>query len=180
MSTVDGSIESRQLDTNAVFTIAYRQHASSVLTYLRSQGVEDPEAVTQDTFVALYPRLAAITGGATGMRTLIFSIAHARVIDYRRHRSRVPAPLEYDPAADDRVTLSAEDHLVGGAAAASTLLAALIPEYRQVLALRVIADLSVEDTASIMDKTPGAIKQLQRRALVALRRQLTMDVKAAQ
>src|SRR6185312_15012285 len=40
-----------------VFADAYRTHAASLLAYLRSQGVEDPEAVTQDVFVALYPRL---------------------------------------------------------------------------------------------------------------------------
>jgi RNA polymerase sigma-70 factor (ECF subfamily) len=38
-----------------------------------------------------------------------------------------------------------------------------------VLVLRIVADLSVEQVAGIMDKTPGAIKQLQRRGLIALR-----------
>ena len=42
-------------------------------------------------------------------------------------------------------------------------------EQREVLILRIVADLSVEQVAGIMDKSPGAIKQLQRRGLIALR-----------
>jgi RNA polymerase sigma-70 factor (ECF subfamily) len=49
------------------------------------------------------------------------------------------------------------------------LLADLNPDYREVLALRVVADLSLEETAAIMGKSQGAVKQLQRRALSALR-----------
>jgi RNA polymerase sigma-70 factor (ECF subfamily) len=44
--------------------------------------------------------------------------------------------------------------------------------HREVLALRVIGDLSVADAARIMGKSPGAIKVLQHRALHALRKAL--------
>ncbi len=176
---MDGSVESGQPDPTALFTLAYRQHAAAVLAYLRSQGVEDPEAVTQDTFVALHPRLTSLSGGAAGLRTLIFSIAHARVVDHRRHRARVPLPVEYDPATDTRVTPSAEDHVVNDLSGPFALLAPLLPEHREVLALRVIADLSIDETARIMNRTPGAIKQLQRRALAALREHVALDAEGA-
>jgi RNA polymerase sigma-70 factor (ECF subfamily) len=35
--------------------------------------------------------------------------------------------------------------------------------------LRVMADLSIEQVAQIVEKSPGAVKQLQRRGLLALR-----------
>jgi RNA polymerase sigma-70 factor (ECF subfamily) len=38
-----------------------------------------------------------------------------------------------------------------------------------VVTLRVLADLSVEETARVLGRTPGAVKQLQRRGLLALR-----------
>ncbi|BAS11716.1 ECF RNA polymerase sigma factor SigD [Arthrobacter sp. Hiyo8] len=50
-----------------------------------------------------------------------------------------------------------------------TLLDSLPEDYREVLALRIVAELSLESTARIMNKTPGAIKQLQRRALARLK-----------
>lgn len=157
-----------------VFADAYRTHAASLLAYLRSQGVEDPEAVTQDVFVALYPRLDSLSGGGDGLRALLFTIAHARVVDHHRRRSRVPTPVAYDPRTDTRSTPSAEDH-VHGAVGVVELLGRLAPEHREVIALRVLADLTIEEVARIMGRSPGAVKQLQRRALIALRREVAPE-----
>ncbi len=162
-------------DLRLSFTVAYQQHAATVSGYLRSQGIEDPDAVTQDVFLALYPRLADIRGGVEGLRALVFSIAHARVVDHHRRRSRSPTFSEYDPEQDTRTTDSAEDTALIARSEAEELLQSLPDDYREVLALRVIADLSLEATAQIMCKTTGAVKQLQRRALTTLRTKLTRN-----
>jgi len=52
------------------------------------------------------------------------------------------------------------------------LLADLPPDQRDVLLLRVVADLSIEDTAAALGKRPGAVKSLQHRAMASLRRTL--------
>ena len=44
----------------------------------------------------------------------------------------------------------------------------LTDDYRDVILLRYIEELSIQDSADILDKTPGAIKGLQHRALRAL------------
>lgn len=165
-------------DLRVLFTVAYRQHSATVSGYLRSQGLEDPEAVTQDVFLALYPRLADIRGGAEGLRSLVFSIAHARVVDHHRRRSRSPNFSEYDPSSDIRTTDSAEDASLIAQTEAEVLLQSLPDDYRQVLALRIVADLSLDVTAQIMGKTTGAVKQLQRRALTTLRTQLTLNAES--
>lgn len=155
-----------------LFTSAYQQYSPAVHGYLRAQGVEDAEAVTQDVFLALYPRLDDTRGGVEGLRALIFSIAHARIVDHHRRRARSPHVLEYDPAGDTRTAASAEDSAFDGHSGALALLATLPADYQEVLALRIIADLSIETTAQVMEKSPGAIKQLQRRALTTLRGEL--------
>lgn len=165
-------------DQRLLFTVAYRQHAATVTGYLRSQGLSDPEAVTQDVFLALFPRLAEISGGAEGLRALIFSIAHARVVDHHRRRRTAPSVSEYDPERDLRTTHSAEDIALASHSNVQVLLQSLPDDYREVLALRIIADLSLEGTAQIMGKTPGAVKQLQRRALTALRTELIMKAES--
>lgn len=162
-------------DARLLFTVAYRQHAAAVRGYLRSQGLDDPEAVTQDVFLGLFPRLADISGGAEGLRSLLFSIAHARVVDHHRRRSASPSVSEYDPESDRRTTHSAEDVALASHSDVEILLHSLPDDYREVLALRIIADLSLEATAQIMGKSTGAVKQLQRRALGVLRTQLTMN-----
>ncbi|BAS09035.1 ECF RNA polymerase sigma factor SigD [Arthrobacter sp. Hiyo4] len=153
----------------SVFNDAYREYSPGVCAYLETRGVDDPEAVTHDVFLALYARLGDVRGGPAGLRTLIFSIAHARAVDSHRRRTRTPISIEYDPAVDIRLTDSAEDQVLDALALGHTLLENLPEDYREVLALRVIAELSIEATARIMNKTTGAIKQLQRRALARLR-----------
>jgi RNA polymerase sigma-70 factor (ECF subfamily) len=49
----------------------------------------------------------------------------------------------------------------------------LSPDQREVIALRVVADLSVEQTAAAVDKSYEAVKALQRRGLATLRRTLS-------
>ena len=158
-----------------LFADAYRELAPVVRGYLRSHGVADPEAVTQDVFVALYPRIGNITGGAAGLRTLVFSIAHARYVDYHRRRAKFPLMAEYDPAEDVRTSASAEDEAVASDAEEGilALLEGLSKDQREVITLRVIADLSLEQTAAITGRSVGAVKQLQRRALLNLRSQLS-------
>lgn len=152
------------------FTAAYQQLSPRVLGYLRAHGVDDPEAVTNEVFLSLHQNFDRITGD-DGVRTLTFSIAHARIVDHHRSRAIRPVAAEYDPETDLRHSPSAEDiaveHLGGHGVLA--LLETLGEQQREAVSLRVIAGLSLDETAEVMGKSIGAIKQLQRRALESLR-----------
>lgn len=52
------------------------------------------------------------------------------------------------------------------------LLARLAPDQRDVLLLRIVADLTIEQIAQLLGKRPGAVKALQRRGLAAVKRAL--------
>ena len=159
-------------DPAVLFGAVYRTLSGAVLGYLTARGVDDPEAVTQDVFLAFYPKIGELTGGLQGARSLVFSIAHARMVDYYRRVERRPAFTPYDPVQDSRSTASAEDHALGHTGGnAAHLLEGLSDDHREVLALRIVADLSIEQVAGIMGKSQGAIKQLQRRALQNLKDQ---------
>jgi RNA polymerase sigma-70 factor (ECF subfamily) len=145
----------------------YLELAPSVLGYLRAKGVADPEAVTNDVFVALLPQLPRLRGGAAGLRRLTFSIAHARIVDEHRSRVRAPAAVPYEPERDERAVPPVDDVLDAGRV--RELLAVLPDDQQEVLRLRVIADLSIEQVAAVMNRSAGAVKQLQRRALLTLR-----------
>lgn len=152
------------------FDEIYRTFSPAVFGYLRAQRLDDPEAVTHDVFLAVLPRLESLRGGPEGAKSLLFTIAHARVVDHWRRRSRMPAPVEYEPDLDERTSPSAEELAVDGSNVLG-LLRVLSPEQREVLLLRIVADLSLEQVARIMEKSVGSIKQLQRRALAALKKQ---------
>lgn len=153
------------------FRVLYDALAPRVLGYLRSRGVEDPEGLTSEVFLAVYPRLADLHGGAAGLRTLVFSVAHARAVDDVRRRSRRPVSFPYEQEHDDRVTDSAEHLAVVSLEAerAMALMHRLGDDQRAVVTLRIIGDLSLEQTAEVTGKTVASVKQLQRRGLERLR-----------
>ncbi|MEO8889316.1 MAG: RNA polymerase sigma factor [Jatrophihabitantaceae bacterium] len=160
-------------DRDALRTV-YEVLAPKVLGYLRAKGVRDPEAVTNDVFLALLTHMDRVKGGAEGLRKLAFTIAHARMVDDYRSRSRQPGAVSYDPADDTRTVPSAEDDAdhVLAAARVRAVLAVLPEDQREVLTLRVVADLSIEQIAAVMGRSQGAVKQLQRRGMIAVRQAL--------
>ncbi|WP_090824560.1 MULTISPECIES: RNA polymerase sigma factor [unclassified Arthrobacter] len=154
-----------------LFSAVYQAYAGQVLGYLTAKGVSDPEAVTQDVFLAVLPRLDDLSGGVSGLRTFIFSVAHARMVDEHRKHSRAPEHHEFEPERDTRESSSAEAEAMMRLAPLEVmaLLDHLGDDQREVLTLRIVAGLTVEQVAEIMGKTAGAVKQLQRRALITLR-----------
>ena len=52
-----GSAADDQDSPETLFTAAYREYSGPVRGYLRARGIDDPDAVTHDVFLALYTRL---------------------------------------------------------------------------------------------------------------------------
>lgn len=125
----------------------------------------------QEVFLAVLPRLATVTGGVAGLRTFVFSIAHARMVDDQRRQHRAPVELPFEPDLDGREEASAEAEALARISPREVvrLLGVLPDDQREVLTLRLVAGLTVEQVADVMGKSAGATKQLQRRALIRLR-----------
>jgi len=156
---------------SSAFGVVYRTYASQVLGYFKARGAEDPEAAMQEVFLSVLPRLNSVTGGSAGLRTFIFSVAHARMVDDHRRQSRTPAKLPFEPELDAREDPSAEEEALERIAPGEIvgLLESLQQEQREVLSLRLVAGLTVEQTAETIGKSAGAVKQLQRRGILKLR-----------
>ena len=88
-------------DVPALNTL-YRALAAAVHGYLCSKGVDDADAATSDVFLGLFAQLGRVRGGATGLRKLTFSIAHARMVDEYRTRQRRPTTLRWTAEDDTR------------------------------------------------------------------------------
>ena len=163
------------------FSRLYESLARAVAGYVRAQGAGDPDDVTSEVFLAAFSNLASFSGNEDQFRSWVFTIAHRRVIDDRRARTRRPPPQSLDDHGgrghEGRPASSAEEVAVEalGMQRVREVLDRLSPDQRDVIALRVIADLSVEQTAIALGKQPGAVKTLQRRALASLRRHLAAE-----
>jgi RNA polymerase sigma-70 factor, ECF subfamily len=143
--------------------VVYRQLAPAVMGYLRAQLVPDPEDLLGEVFLQVARDLHRVRGDEEAVRRWVFSVARHRVIDDARRRARRPkvaAQAVPDlPAGPDRDPFDAE--LVNA-------LRRLTPEQREVVVLRFVADLSLEETARITRRRVGAVKALQHRALSEL------------
>ncbi len=152
-------------------TAVYEELAPRVHAYLRSRGAAEPDDLTSEVFLAVFPRLPGLTGGAAGLRTLVFSVAHARLVDDYRRRARQQPTLPLERAQDVAATGSVEQDVLSalGTQRVHDLLSLLPEDQRDVLLLRLVADLTVEQVAQAIGRSAGAVKQLQRRGLVTLR-----------
>jgi RNA polymerase sigma-70 factor (ECF subfamily) len=155
----------------------YDEIAAPVLGFLRARGMSDAEDLGAEVFVQIVRDLPRFEGDWRGFRAWVFAIARNRMLDERRRLARRPdvpvaEPADASEPAGD-VTEDAFARIELGRVAA--ILGELSADQRDVLLLRVIGDLSVEEVARVIGKRPGAVKQLQRRGLASARRLLEQE-----
>ena len=173
---LDAALERARAGDSRGFDELFHATGAAVAGYLRARGAGDPEGLANDVFVRAFGTLRRFQGDGDRFRAWLFTIAHNAAIDDARRRRRrlVEAPLTAaadtpggDVEADAMARLAHER--------VHALLGRLSPDQRDVLLLRVVADLSVEETAAVLGKGHEAVKALQRRGLAALRRALSSD-----
>lgn len=155
----------------------WRQFAPAVAAYARARGSLEPDDLTSEVFLTVFDRLDRFEGGAAEFRAFVFTVAHRRLVDELRVRSRRPVPDEFSAESDPRFSDSAESEALDRIADREVvhLIEALAPDQRAVLTLRILGDLSIPEIAAIVGKRPGAVKALQRRGLEALRKKIRPD-----
>jgi RNA polymerase sigma-70 factor, ECF subfamily len=159
-------------------TEIWQRHAATVSGYLRGRGAHEPDDLTSEVFLAVFERLPGFHGDDDDLRAFVFTVAHHRLVDELRRRARRGESLPYEAAEDARVSVSAETLALDalGEQRVHELLDALSADQREVILLRVLGDLSLEQTAQVVGKRVGAVKALQHRALASLRRLLEQAV----
>ena len=148
--------------------------APAVLGYLRANGAPDPDDVLGETFLQVARDVHKFDGEQAGFRAWVFTIAHHRLIDARRYSARRPVDLTSEPPEPGEVADDAAEQALAkiGQDRVHRILATLSDDQRAVLLLRFVGDMSIEDVARAVGKRPGAVKQLQRRGLAAVKRHL--------
>jgi len=170
----DDVLAAAQAGAAWAFEVLYRDLSPSVTGYLRLHGAVEPDDLASETFIGVFTGLSGFSGGEDALRAWVFTIAHRRLVDDWRRRSRRPQ------VADDHGDLTEllggdveDDALVGvGTETVHRLCAELPDDQRSVLLMRILADLTVEQVAAAMGRSVGAVKALQRRGLRTLRTRL--------
>lgn len=166
-----------QLGAAWAYRVLFDALAPPVAAYYRARGLGDVDDLGSEVFLSVFSGLGGFSGGEDEFRAWVFTIAHRRYVDHIRRRARAPVSVSYDHAMDSRADISAEDAALSCIADRDlqAVLADLPPDQRDVLALRVVSDLSIEQTAALLGKTQGAVKALQHRALASLRRKFSAE-----
>lgn len=155
----------------------YRDLAGPVIGYLASRGAREPEDLASETFLQVARNVHGFEGDEKAFRSWVFVIAHRRLIDARRAQGRRPAttPLSENETEHPGGNVESEalDELVTVEMRAA--FETLTDIQRDVLALRIIGQLSLEETADVVGKRVGAVKAAQRRGLLALRDHLDLE-----
>jgi RNA polymerase sigma-70 factor (ECF subfamily) len=156
---------------DTAFASLWRSLQPQLLRYLRILVGDANEDVASEAWTRVARDLAQFEGTELGFRSWVFTIARHRGIDWRRRETRraaTPLPNEDlaevpggdDPAGTMLETLSTD--------AALELIARLPRGQAEVVTLRAVAGLSVDQVAEIVGKRPGAVRVLAHRGLQRL------------
>ncbi|MFJ8798444.1 RNA polymerase sigma factor [Streptomyces sp. NPDC102487] len=154
----------------------YAIHRAAVLAFIhnRVHNRHVAEDLAGETFLSAWTRLDTFTWRGTSIRAWLITIARNKVIDHCKSSQRREFAADDLLAYDDSEALSTETVVLDGLEEQQirAAVAKLKPSQREVLARRFLMELSVLETARAMEKTEGAVKTLQFRALASLRYQL--------
>jgi len=165
-------------DDPHAFGALYDRYVDTIYRYLyRQTGAREiAEDLTSLTFMRALGALDRFPADRAVAPWLV-RIAHNALVDYRRRAGRT-VPLDDDVAH----TLEAPDSPgvtddLEQAELFDALTAGLPADQRDALALRFVADLSMEQTAAALGRSSGAAKMLVTRALSAVRTRMRRDAK---
>ncbi|WP_324275881.1 sigma-70 family RNA polymerase sigma factor [Blastococcus brunescens] len=170
----DDVLAAAQAGAPWAFETLYRDLSPAVTGYLRLHGAAEPDDLASETFLGAFTGLAGFRGDEAALRGWVFTIAHRRLVDDWRRRSRRPRVADDDTELLRHLGGDVEDDAFAqfGAQDVHRLCALLPDDQRAVVLLRVLADLTVEQVASVMGRSVASVKALQRRGLRALREEL--------
>ena len=161
-------------DSNA-WSWLVAEFSGKLVGYATRMGARDPEEVMSATLETIASRIADFEGNESQMRSFIFSIAHARIVDDLRRTTRRTEIsientlnlLEADEPNEDTFT---DPDLLDA-------LGRLPEEQRRMLELRYVMGLSTKETADAIGKSEVATRVGLSRAFARLKDLLIDDLR---
>lgn len=175
---VDLLRRAQEVNDPAAFDGLYLLFADRVFRYLLAR-IGDPdlaEEVTSQVFLRLIEKVGifriAPRDNVAIFSAWLYRLAHNKMVDVLRSRKRTQnAPLEQAAHVSSGRLLDEVEERLDFERVLATL-AFLNDQQREVIVLRFVDEMSIAETAQIMNKSEGAVKALQHRALESLRRHL--------
>lgn len=156
-------------DTEA-FGVLYEQYAEMIFRYIYAhlENRLDAEDLTEEIFLRAWRALPKYDERGLPFSAFLFRIARNSLIDYYRQHKTVQSidDMElqaHEAGPEEAVAASIESHDL------RKTISELREDYRNVLIFRFLSGLSPDETAQVMQRSVGAVRVLQHRALSSLK-----------
>lgn len=156
-------------DTDA-FGFFYDEYARKIYSYVyfRTSNKETAEDITHEVFLQTWQYLVDKKQIAN-LQAYIYRIAHNKIIDFYRAKDRTPQLLDDNqPAKEgnvDQIETGMDLEIL------KVRIKSLKEEYQEVLILRHLEGLSIEEMGEVLQKDKNTIRVTLHRALVKLKEQ---------
>ena len=154
----------------------FREVQPRLLRFLRSMESRAADDLAADVWLAVAAGISRFEGKWPDFMAWVFAIARRRLADYRRTAVRRRTDV-VDTVAFERYQAgdAPEDETIdkiSGQQAASMITSVLRGDQAEVLLLRVLGELDVDQVAAIMQRTPNWVRVTQHRAVGTLAKRL--------
>lgn len=143
-----------------------------LLRFLVAHEPRAADDLAGEVWLAVAERIGQFEGGWSDFRAWLFTVARRRLADYRRTAVRRRTDVvdgsvfEIHPARDGTEQLVLDS--LGGQEAATLITSMLRDDQAEVLLLRLLGDLDVDQVAAIMQRSPNWVRVTQHRAVRTL------------
>lgn len=173
-------IERYKLGDMVAFDLLMNKYEKKIYNYCYRMlnSFEEAKDLTQEIFVKVFRNIDKFRGEAS-FYTWLYRIAHNLVIDFIRKRSRENVVnqdqiiYENGPVTKDFVDMNLNPEMLAVDKERKELIVyainKLLPEYKEVIVLRDIQGLSVEEAAKTLKCAQGTVKSRLHRARFALK-----------
>jgi len=153
----------------------YLIHFDRIYSYLHVSvgNRHDAEDLTTQTFLKMLEKIGSFKWRSAPFSAWLFRIAHNLAMDHFRSQRRWQPEEEVpEPPGDEEPSAELAAMRTIGRESMLKLIEGLSPEQQQVLTLKFVFNLKNAEVAAILDKSEGAVKSLQHRALVSLQKEV--------
>lgn len=150
--------------SDSAFTLLWRHFQPRMVRYL-AMFTNEPEDLCSEVWIKIATSIRSFQGDSSAFKGWIYTIARNAATDMARKKKRQGTTEELsesDWTGENSTMVEVMD-----------LVRRLPQEYAEVILLRVVADIDVNDVAEIVGKTPGNVRVLTHRGLKQLNEMLT-------
>lgn len=172
-NSADEKARNNETRLAALYEEYYDRIASYI--YIRIGDKSESEDLASEVFLKALKSIKTYRDTGPPMQAWLFKIAHNLVVDHLRRVSRIKTvPIDTVEIVDNNNPVDATEKKIEMEKVRAAMVK-LTEEQREVLQLRFFGGLTSREAAGVLDKSDGALREMQRAALERLRQLLDVN-----